>query len=178
MRHAESYYGRGSCYDSLDQPAKALDDYNAAIAISGKYSELWYAKADALFNLGRHDEAVISYRMVLELAPNDYEAWFDYGEALFEMKRIEESRNAYETSISLQPAWSEPHYSLARILFREDNILDAAVELLISFRLEASLIKQYEIEFPMLRVEEAFTALNALVRSQLAEGPKAQAIIF
>ena len=40
-KHAESFFGRGSCFDALDQHAKALEDYDAALAINNKYSELW-----------------------------------------------------------------------------------------------------------------------------------------
>ena len=52
-KHAESFFGRGSCYDALDHPRKALEDYDAALNINNKNAELWYAKADALYNLGR-----------------------------------------------------------------------------------------------------------------------------
>ena len=45
-KHYESYFGRGSCYDSLEQFRKAYTDFNRALALCRDYPELWYARAD------------------------------------------------------------------------------------------------------------------------------------
>ena len=107
--------------------------------------------------------------MVLELAPNDFEAWFDYAETLYEMKRYDEALNAYETAIALEPAWPDAHYGRAKLLYREDNFFEAAVELLITFRLEPMKVKQYETEFPTLGKEADFAQMDAVIRAQMLE---------
>jgi len=89
--HYESFFGRGSCYDSLENFRKALTDYNKALSLCKDYAEIWYAKADLLYNMGRARESLLSYRMVTRLEPKNYEAWLDYGETLYELRYLKQA---------------------------------------------------------------------------------------
>jgi tetratricopeptide (TPR) repeat protein len=174
-RHSESYFGRGSCYDALGHPRKALEDYDRALAINSKYPELWYAKADALYNLGRFDEALLAYRVVLEQSPKDFEAWFDYAETLLDVHRPSEAARAFEVAISLEGNWADPHYGRAKALYLMGESLESAVELLITFRLDESKRALFETEFPPLLGLDAFRELENIVSSNSAEAESNEA---
>ncbi|MEP7234521.1 MAG: tetratricopeptide repeat protein, partial [Ignavibacteriota bacterium] len=168
-KHAESYFGRGSCYDALDHPRKALEDYDAALAINNKNSELWYAKADALYNLGKLPEALLAYKMVLELSPKDFEAWFDYAETLLDERRLTEAARAYESATAIEPEWADAHYGRSKALYLLGAHLESAVELLISFRLDETKKKNFESEFPILGSEDTFKQLEEIVNREVLE---------
>jgi hypothetical protein len=66
------------------------------------------------------------------------------------------------------PAWSEPHFGRAKVLYLLDQDFDAAVELLISIRLDPIRLKQFEMEFPLLRGAADFEAFDLQIRTNLS----------
>ena len=84
------------------------------------------------------------------------------------LKRFSESLQAYEASSSYAPAWSEPHFGKSKVLYVLDRDFDAAVELLISIRLDPARLKQYEMEFPLLRGNAEYETFDIQIRANLS----------
>jgi tetratricopeptide (TPR) repeat protein len=143
-------YGRGTCYDALEQHDKALTDYEAALAIEPDYSDLWYAKADALFNLRRTDDSIAAYRKALELQPNDAECWYDYASTVLEMGDVLEALHGFNECIRIQPMWADAYYATAKTLCAAGQPISAVPFLEKTFELDSTKREEFAIDFPLI----------------------------
>ena len=65
----------------------------------------------------------------------------------------------------------DPHYGRAKLLFMSGEMIESAVELVITFRLDMTRLKQYEVEFPNLGKASDFEELDVLIKQRLLSGP-------
>lgn len=82
---------RGWAYYNLDLLQQALDDFDLAIKIDRKKSDLHRRRADILFDLDRYKEAITGYTKAIELAPDSLDYFVSRGVA-YEM--IKKNRSA------------------------------------------------------------------------------------
>jgi len=67
--------GLAHCYTQMDQPDKALEYAEKALAIDPRHYRNWQAKGDALLVVGRYDEALITAKTGIDLIdPDNQEA--------------------------------------------------------------------------------------------------------
>lgn len=62
-----TYYTRARCYEDMEQYDKALGDYNKAISISPKMSDLYEDRAELYYKLGQYDLSDNDYMKITEL---------------------------------------------------------------------------------------------------------------
>ncbi len=98
------------CYDTTNQPDKALETYKAALAVSP-------SDKDLLYNLGRlylyqekYEEAVGYFLKVIEQAPDDVDAHINVGQGYIRIEKFSESIPYLEKAVELDPnsvnAWN------------------------------------------------------------------------
>jgi len=63
----EIYKDRGSCYNSLEQPEKALDDFNKAISINPKNARFYSDRSSVYLALGETEKAKADLEKSVEL---------------------------------------------------------------------------------------------------------------
>ena len=124
---------RGVALSGLNEKAKALDAYDAAIAISFDDHEAFYNKGNALAALGRTEDAIAAYEDAIALKPDYHQAFSNKGNALAALGRTEDAIAAYDAAIAIKPddheAFSNKGVALAALGRTEDAIAayDAAI---------------------------------------------------
>ena len=114
--HYESFYGRGSCHDALEEYIEAIADYDKALALHPSYAEVWQAKGDALFNIRNMKESLICYEQALKLSPDSIDCAIDCIHTMIEMKKIKEANSLIEQYIERFPMNAELFYQHAKIM--------------------------------------------------------------
>jgi tetratricopeptide (TPR) repeat protein len=71
---AKSHYSIGVLLSARGDDARAIGEYDQAIAIYPAYAEAYRNRGNALARLGRRDEAAASYRQCLRFDPLDFAA--------------------------------------------------------------------------------------------------------
>ncbi len=79
----------GDCYMSLDQPAKARDEYYVVRRMKGKDPQTWVDIAKAALALNDAPRAVLSAREAINLDPSCQDAWVVLGYGLLRQKQNE-----------------------------------------------------------------------------------------
>jgi len=67
--YAVGYEMRAGCYKELNQPQKAINDYDTAIRLFPQYFTVWYEKADVLLDLDKNREAIDAYWQMYKVNP-------------------------------------------------------------------------------------------------------------
>lgn len=83
---ANSYLNRGSCYKSLNQPDKALPDFNRAILLAPGNPVGYQYRGELHYSTKRFKEALEDFEKLTQLLPKDgyaasmlAHAWYNYG---------------------------------------------------------------------------------------------------
>ena len=97
---AQMHYNIGVCLYHLNQPEKAVDEYQAAIKLGGgKYQKYFYALGMAEAVLGENAKAKAAFSEVVKLNKNDGEAWFDLAMVLLAEKDYDSAIVAFENAV-------------------------------------------------------------------------------
>ncbi len=91
------------CHIGLGEPARALECYDAAVALDGSDPDLWSDRALALLELGRHSDALESARRALEINRSHYAAACGSARALLELGDAERALEMAERAVALSP---------------------------------------------------------------------------
>jgi tetratricopeptide (TPR) repeat protein len=145
--HCESYYGRGSCYDALEQYTEALKDYNKALELFSEYTDVWYAKADVLFNIQDIQGSLDCYHTALQLNPEDNECRLDYGLTLAESKQFEKAEEQFVYLINHNAEWYAAYYELAKIKHIHNNENTAKELLKKAISLDKTKVEEMQSDF-------------------------------
>lgn len=108
-----AYYYRGLAFENTGQPERAIEDYNAAIALDPNFRDAFMGRGTALEEIGRLDSAVEDLDRAIALGPK-YEAYFNRGVTLEKMGRINEAILDYLSAIALDPSRYYPYLAAAR----------------------------------------------------------------
>ena len=102
-RTVEVLHEKAYAYIGLGQPARALECYDAAVALGNADADLWNDRAYTLLEMGRNEEALESAKKALELAPKHYAALCNRARALLEMGKTEEALASADRAAALNP---------------------------------------------------------------------------
>ncbi len=78
-RSAEALNWRGMAYDDLNEPAKALNDFNKAIAVSPNYVDAFNNRGEVFRKQKKYKEAANDFRQAIKLDQNFAEAHYNLG---------------------------------------------------------------------------------------------------
>jgi Flp pilus assembly protein TadD len=109
----------------LNQPAKALDAFEHAIALAAEDDISHYNRGRALRDLGRHAESLQSFERALALSPRDAEFHLGRGSALIALEQSKAALEAFTQALALQPNYAEAHLNSGIALCAMGNWLAA-----------------------------------------------------
>jgi tetratricopeptide (TPR) repeat protein len=121
-----AWRGLAQCYAHMDQPERALDSAERALAINPKHYRNWEAKVDALIVSGQYEEALKAVQSGMELiSADDQEAqpvlavlYFQRFHALIQLGHLEEGLETLNRARKLFPK-DERFYSLAVKIYQQ-----------------------------------------------------------
>ena len=127
-RNTDALVGRGQTREDSGDVAKALEDYQKALAINSKHVTANLLEGNAYRRLGKIHEAVLSVERAKQLSPG--EGWIanllaELAEQAGDMKKAQEN---YELAIDLNRSDSEFVLDLARFYDRRGMASEALVQ--------------------------------------------------
>jgi len=123
---ASAHFDRANLYVQLDQPEKALADFNAAVAIDPKNVKALIGRADENYGARRLAESLADYTRVIEVQPNNAEVFFKRGSVYFDMGDFAAAYRDYSVSLSLDPKQPDVLRNRALAAQRMGTTTDAA----------------------------------------------------
>jgi Tfp pilus assembly protein PilF len=129
-------YNLGNLYVTLQQPAKAVDNYRAAIKIDNLFYPAKVNLAMLYSQTGKNDKAEILLREVAASHPEMYEVQYSLGLLLAEEKNYAEAAFYLKQAAKGMPQRARIHYNLGLLLQQLRKDSDAETSLLRAKNLE------------------------------------------
>jgi tetratricopeptide (TPR) repeat protein len=100
---ANAHFDRANLYVQLDQPDKALADFNAALAIDPKYLKALIGRADENYGARHLADSLADYTRVIAAQPKNAEVFFKRGSVYFDLGDFAAAYRDYSVSLALDP---------------------------------------------------------------------------
>ncbi len=107
--HADALQLLGAIAIQMEQPARAIEWLDKALAIAPRESATHYNRGMALAALRRYSEAIDSYNRAIALNPQYAKAYASRGNAFWELKQHNNAVASYDRAIALQSSLSAIH---------------------------------------------------------------------
>ncbi len=116
----------GSYYASLEEIAKASEQYNAALALNPRYDIAHFRLGLLLLDSERQDEAESHFKAVVDLNSANHEAPYYLGNISFARKDFDAARNRYEQALKIRTNYAEAEYGIGHV-YRQQGLDDLAL---------------------------------------------------
>ena len=116
---ASAYVGRGEIYAADRQPAKAIDDFTAALALStdaGQKATTLIDRAEVLNRQGKSAEAIEDYRQSLILAPGQIGGHTQLGSLYLRKGDREAALAEFDAELKIRPKYYRALVGRSQIL--------------------------------------------------------------
>lgn len=131
----DAWHGKGVAQFQAGDFDGAIESFETAIDLDGKYFKAWAGKAITLAELGRYHEALKYFVHATELAPEDYVSWTEMGKSQIRLSRYEEALKSFNSALEANPryqdAWYHQGLSLQKLDRHQEAVksLDRALEI-------------------------------------------------
>jgi tetratricopeptide (TPR) repeat protein len=125
-RHFDALQLMGALASQTNNPVRALELMDKAIAIDRTKPRIHLARASVLSKLGQFEAALAGYNEAIRLKPDYAEAYCDRGIAFQEREQWEAALASYDQAITLRPNYPEAHNNRGDLL-NKLNQWDAAL---------------------------------------------------
>jgi superkiller protein 3 len=105
-----------SLYGRLNQPEKAAQHYQQAVALNPNLAETYYNYGVLLFGQGKLQQAKAAFAKAVELQPTHPDAHNNLGAILQQEGKLDEAASHFRKAVELKPDYRLAHFHLGRIL--------------------------------------------------------------
>jgi tetratricopeptide (TPR) repeat protein len=112
-RDEEAHVLLGNAYLGMQEYAKAVAEYQQAIAIAPNYAPTYNSLGYAYRPTGNLEEAEKAFKKYIELIPGDPNPYDSYAELLMKMGRFDESIAMYRKALAIDPGFSSSYVGVA-----------------------------------------------------------------
>jgi len=106
---------------NLNNPQKALGDFNRAIDMDSSRADGYVGRANTLSTLGRYGEALPDYNRAIEIDPQLANAYANRGSAHSHLGQYQKAIVDYEKALELDPKIDDPPGFVKRLFSNEPN---------------------------------------------------------
>jgi tetratricopeptide (TPR) repeat protein len=106
-QNAIAWFVLGICFESINEPQRALELFTKSVSIKPNNAECWYNKGVTEAWLGRFDEAKASYERAIRIDPNVSGAWTNLGNVLMAKGDHDGAIKAYDRAASINTKRAE-----------------------------------------------------------------------
>lgn len=142
-QNAQAYYGHGASLHGLGNYDRALEAFDAGIALDPNYAEAYNYRGIVLANLERYQDALVSFDKAIALKPDYAECHNNLGIVLQELGHPEEALASFDRAIALKPDNARTHNNRGTAL----SDLGRAGDALISYEKATTLDPSYAEAF-------------------------------
>jgi tetratricopeptide (TPR) repeat protein len=125
-RDADAWYFSGRAHYDANRFEQAIAVFEQALRIGAEQSRVYENLGLAQDALSQFSGAERSFREALELANGSWRPYLAYGAFLFRQDRPAESLRVLRQALKLAPAEADVRFELARVLYHENNLAEAA----------------------------------------------------
>lgn len=134
-QNAQIHYNIGVCYYRLNEPQKAVVEFEIAIRLKKNYEKAFYALGMAQTDLQNWDEAKTAFQQAIKLSKGrNGEAWFDFAFVLIEQKEFENALEAFQNAVNFKSVASMESERNVEILTNFLNSKDKTLLAKLAFR--------------------------------------------
>ena len=123
---AACWYNWGIQWDNQGQYARAMADYNQAIAICPSYAAAYNNRGYDWSELGNHNQAIADYSSAITINPNNATAYNNRGFSYDQLGNHDQAIADYNQAIALCPRYGSA-YSNRGVVYDEEGDLDRAL---------------------------------------------------
>lgn len=116
--NADYYYNRGCIFEQLNDPAKAVKDYSAAIDINSEHTDALYNRGLIYLNDGKYELAIEDFSEVIRINPESADALCNRGYAYYTLEKTKNALQDFTSAIELTPDDPDLYYSRALIYLK------------------------------------------------------------
>jgi tetratricopeptide (TPR) repeat protein len=120
-----TYAARAKAYLGLNQPEKALEDMNIAIAKKASSYKVYYVRAEIYMKAGKADSAVLDLNKCLEIKKDYYDGLLLRAQANEELQQWNAAIYDYKLLIKSRPDFGQNYYKCALAMEKHDDLLGA-----------------------------------------------------
>lgn len=110
--HAEPYYYKGIYFSNIDDKARALALFDAAIQRNYQYLNAYIEKGSILYDQKKYAEALKVFNLANTISAKFPDAWYWMGRCQEAMGDKEEAKLNYERAVGLDPGFTEAQEAL------------------------------------------------------------------
>jgi tetratricopeptide (TPR) repeat protein len=110
------HYLRGRFFELVRRPARAIDEYRAALALDPRATRIAHILAFLYSRRGEHAEAERHFRLVLAHEPGNAAAWFNLGFLHDQRRDLAAAIEAFREAVRLDPTLDRAWYGLGHAL--------------------------------------------------------------
>jgi len=125
-RDIEAWYFSGRAAYDANRFEQAIAAFEQALRVGAEQSRVYENLGLAQDALGQFDAAEKSFRKAVDLAGSAWRPYLAYGAFLFRQGRPTESLRALRQALALAPAAIDVRFELARALYHENSLEEAA----------------------------------------------------
>jgi tetratricopeptide (TPR) repeat protein len=130
-----AYNNFGIALFKKEQLDKAIEAYQASVALDPRYVKAHLNLGNAYAKKGLRDKALEEYRIVARLSPGSAETHYQLGSALNAGGFLNEAIEQWQIAVKLKPDFSDAHNNLAAALYNKGIISEALNHYLIYAKL-------------------------------------------
>lgn len=105
-KYQYAYLNCGNAYDDKGEYRKAIENYDAAIAIDIEFAQAYNARANCRSKIKNHKDALLDYNKAIAIDPNYAVAYYNRGITHKHLKNLEASMDDYNKAIDLDPKFA------------------------------------------------------------------------
>ncbi|MBA4418457.1 MAG: hypothetical protein C0392_11210 [Syntrophus sp. (in: bacteria)] len=122
---ARAYLGKGSVYQKLGQPDKAIDNYTQGIILNPQSAAGYNNRGMAYANLGEYEKAIEDLSRALELKPDNIKGYVSRGFVYGELEDFPKAKKDLDYALHLEPQNEPAYLNRGRLHARSGNFEEA-----------------------------------------------------
>ncbi len=116
-----AWYNLGVVYTKLNEPHKAIEAFDYALAIDPDFSSAIYNKAHILFELKQYKKSIDYYKKLLKLEKNNPSAYFFIAKNYIELKQYKLAIEYLKKALKRVPYFPQAWFEIGRIFYLKRN---------------------------------------------------------
>jgi tetratricopeptide (TPR) repeat protein len=131
-----TFFQIGECYNALNQPDKAVENYTNTLLLNPKNFEAMEARIYSLIGLKKFDQALLDIKRLQKITKDKSKVQFLYGTYFKAMHQFKKANKAFTKAILLKPTEGNYYVERGKLLLQQENYEDAILNFSKAIELE------------------------------------------
>jgi len=120
-----TFFVLGTCYDELNQPEKAIENYTNTLLLNSKNSEALEAHFYCLLKLKKYEQALSDIKRLKKITKEKSKVQFLYGTYYAAIHQLKKANKAFTKANLLKPTEGNYYLERGKLLFQQEKFEEA-----------------------------------------------------